>query len=112
MQRPAVDSIAVSRSYRIVSTRGTRGNAYQRLLAFTTARKKAPTDLLDPMLAHYKDRLRARTPRRSHDPAGDGIRPVDCVTIKIPIEPPAARPRKTALNRRASAERPAAPRRP
>ena len=111
MQRPAVDSIGVSRSYRIVSTRGTRGNAYQRLLAFTTARRKAPTGLLDPMLAHYQDRLRARRLRRSRDPAGDGARPIDCVTITIPIEPPTAR-RGAALNRRTSTARFAAPRRP
>jgi hypothetical protein len=112
MQRPAVDTIGVSRSYRIVSTRGTLGNAYQRLLAFTTARRKAPTGLLDPMLAHYQDRLHARRPRRSHDPAGDGGRPIDCVVITIPIEPPTARLRGAALNRRTSAARLAAPRRP
>lgn len=37
----------------IVSTRGTQGTYLQRLLVFTTARRKAPGTLLDVLLRRF-----------------------------------------------------------
>jgi hypothetical protein len=111
MQRPAVEPIAVSRSYVIVSTRGTRGNVYQRLLVFTTARRKAPRSLVDPVVARYQSGRRARSKRAWRAPPGDGAGPVDCVTITIPLAP-ASRVRGATPSRSTNAAWSEAPRRP
>lgn len=112
MRRLAVDPVAVSRSYEIVSSRGTHGNTYQRLLEFTTARRKAPDGLLNAVLARYLVG-RVRASRASRDSPGDGARSVECVTITIPAEPPpGARRRDAVPARRPIAARSAGPRRP
>jgi hypothetical protein len=108
----AVDPVGVLRSYEIVSTRGTRGNLYQRLLAFTTARRKAPAVLLDAVLKRYGVGRRVRRLRASDDSPGDGARPVECVTLTLPGEPPAARLADAATARWTSTLRSAGPRRP
>lgn len=41
----------VSRSYEIISAQGTKGTPAQRLLAYTTAQRRAPAGLLDALLA-------------------------------------------------------------
>jgi len=86
-----MEPVVVARSYKVVSTGGTRGNMYQRLLAFTTSRRKAPDGLLDPVLARYQVGRRVAARRGPHHLPGDGAHPVECVTITIPLEPPAAR---------------------
>jgi hypothetical protein len=54
-----VDPMKVWRRYEIVSTRGTRGTLLQRLLTFTTARRRAPDGLLDSALKRHHIDLRA-----------------------------------------------------
>lgn len=49
------------RRYEIVSARGTNGTYLQRLLVFTTARKKAPDGVIDALLRRY---LGARRPSK------------------------------------------------
>jgi hypothetical protein len=44
----------VLRSYEIVSAGGTNGTSYQRLLAFTTMRRKAPDVLIAALVARYQ----------------------------------------------------------
>lgn len=41
------------RRYEIVSAYGTRGTYLQRLLVFTTARKKAPVGIIDSLLRRF-----------------------------------------------------------
>jgi hypothetical protein len=82
MQRLVVDPMGVSRSYEIVSSEGTNGNPYQRLLRFTTARRKAPEGLFRGLLARYQIGRR-RPVRAAYDAAG----PADHVTITLPAEP-------------------------
>jgi hypothetical protein len=48
-----VNAVRVWRHYMIVSTRGTQGTYLQRLLVFTTARRKAPGTLLDVLLRRF-----------------------------------------------------------
>ena len=43
----------VWRRYQIVSTRGTQGTVLQRLLVFTTMRRKAPAGAIDSALRRY-----------------------------------------------------------
>jgi hypothetical protein len=113
MRRLAVDPVGVLRSYEVVSTRGTRGNSYQRLLVFTTARRKAPDFLIRAVLARYGVGRRMPYVRMSHELPGDAGRPVECVTIAIPGEPPpAARLRAATNDRRTNAAAPQGPRRP
>jgi hypothetical protein len=50
----------MTRSYEIVSARGTRGTFCQRLLVFTLARKKVPPSLLSALLASYPIARRLR----------------------------------------------------
>lgn len=48
-----VEDVAVERSYQIVSPGGTDGTVFQRLLVFTTARRRAPAVILERLLARY-----------------------------------------------------------
>lgn len=41
------------RQYEIVSAHGTHGTYLQRLLVFTTARKKAPVGIIDSLLRRF-----------------------------------------------------------
>jgi hypothetical protein len=102
--------LVVARSYAIVSSCGTRGNAYQRLLEFTTARRKAPDNLLFPVLARYQT---AQLPRPAPTaPHGDGPHPVECVTIAIPDEPRRTHRGRAGAQRGAPAARTQGRRRP
>lgn len=56
-----VEPVEVSRSYEIVSATGrTHGTSYQRLLAFTLARRKAPEALLELLMSRYRITRRLR----------------------------------------------------
>jgi hypothetical protein len=63
MRRLSGDPVGVVRSYQILSPHGTDGNPYQRLLMFTTARRKAPAGLLGMVLARHAVWRRARSAR-------------------------------------------------
>jgi hypothetical protein len=65
-----LSSVGMWRSYEIVSSSGTQGTYFQRLLLFTTARKKAPDGLIEALFRRYlvdprvrKNRDRAIPPR-------------------------------------------------
>jgi hypothetical protein len=58
-----VDSVGVWRRYEIVSLHGTNGTYLQRLLVFTTARRKAPAGVIDCLLRRFPAGL--RPPARS-----------------------------------------------
>jgi hypothetical protein len=92
MHRLVENPVGVSRSYQIVSSNGTTGNPYQRLLAFTTARRKAPEGLIHVLLARYQNGRRPRRFRVAYTPAEAGAPPGDCVTLTIPDEPRRAAP--------------------
>lgn len=51
--------VRVWRRYQIVSLHGTQGTYLQRLLAFTTARKRAPDGLIDALFRRYLVDLRS-----------------------------------------------------
>lgn len=51
MPRSLVDGVAIQRSYKIISSRGTTGTCHQRLLAFTIAGAKAPDRALRGFVA-------------------------------------------------------------
>lgn len=53
-----VNPVRVWRRYQIVSACGTQGTLLQRLLVFTTARRKAPAGALDSALRRYHIDLR------------------------------------------------------
>jgi hypothetical protein len=48
-----MSSVGMWRSYEIVSSSGTQGTYFQRLLLFTTARKKAPDGLIEALFRRY-----------------------------------------------------------
>ncbi|HET7503439.1 MAG TPA: hypothetical protein VFK02_20600 [Kofleriaceae bacterium] len=50
----------MTRSYEIVSARGTKGTSCQRLLLFTTTGRKAPPGMLSALLASYPIARRLR----------------------------------------------------
>ena len=54
-----IHSVGVWRRYQIVSLHGTQGTYLQRLLVFTTARKKAPDGLIDALFRRYLVDLRS-----------------------------------------------------
>jgi hypothetical protein len=54
-----VKSVGVWRRYQIVSSSGTQGTYLQRLLVFTTARKRAPAGLIDALFRRYLVDLRS-----------------------------------------------------
>lgn len=48
-----VNVVGVWRRYEIVSVQGTHGTYLQRLLVFTTARRKAPEGVIDSLLRRF-----------------------------------------------------------
>ena len=48
-----MNPVGVWRRYQIVSSSGTQGTYLQRLLVFTTARKKAPDGLIEALFRRY-----------------------------------------------------------
>lgn len=51
MARSSADYVTISRSYAIVSPRGTTGTYHQKVLAFTVAGSKAPARLFEGFLS-------------------------------------------------------------
>jgi hypothetical protein len=115
MNRLSSEPVGIVRSYQVMSCRGTYGNSYQRLLMFTTARRKAPAGLLQIVLARYEHWRRDRAASVAFDDLRrEPARPGDCVTITItiPAEPPHARRRDAISEPRTSATRARGARRP
>jgi hypothetical protein len=54
-----MNPVGVWRRYQIVSSSGTQGTYLQRLLVFTTARKKAPDGLIEALFRRYLVDLRS-----------------------------------------------------
>jgi hypothetical protein len=57
-----VNVMGMWRRYEIVSAHGTHGTYLQRLLVFTTARKKAPEGIMDSLLRRFP--VATRLPRK------------------------------------------------